>query len=319
MAELFSEVRLPQSVESMLQKICIEQCKPPADTSARKQLELLGEEVSLEILRKICTQKIRYSLSGFIRCLAKDYATAPTQQGIYHSPHKRSSDDCYSPVNSPSRLKLNIGGSTKGDPGEGGFGGLIRDERGMWLVGYYGKLGVCTSLEAELWAIYRGLAIAFEKGYKDLTIETDSSSAIELLKERSVVSSSVISLVDSSKFLMQRCGYIMQHVLREGNNSADGLAKLGANQAEPLVVLDEAPVEIRGLVIADMANMESIMTETRMMQAVREELASVERRAEEERAAHNATKMPAMEREVELEHRALESSTALATIQYSLP
>ncbi|XP_062148486.1 golgin candidate 1 isoform X2 [Alnus glutinosa] len=68
------------------------------------------------------------------------------------------------------------------------------------------------------------------------------------------------------------------------------------------------------------ANMESIMrnrelTETRMMQALREELASAERRAEEERAAHNATKMAAMEREVELEHRAVESSTALARTQ----
>ncbi|KAF4398511.1 hypothetical protein G4B88_013600 [Cannabis sativa] len=68
------------------------------------------------------------------------------------------------------------------------------------------------------------------------------------------------------------------------------------------------------------ANMESIMrnrelTETRMMQALREELASVERRAEEERAAHNATKLAFMEREVELEHRALDASTALARIQ----
>ncbi|XP_020236169.1 golgin candidate 1-like [Cajanus cajan] len=66
--------------------------------------------------------------------------------------------------------------------------------------------------------------------------------------------------------------------------------------------------------------MESMMrnrelTETRMMQALREELASAERRAEEERAAHNATKMAAMEREVELEHRAVESSIALARIQ----
>ncbi|GAU22809.1 hypothetical protein TSUD_142490 [Trifolium subterraneum] len=51
-------------------------------------------------------------------------------------------------------------------------------------------------------------------------------------------------------------------------------------------------------------------------QALREELASVERRAEEERAAHNATKLQAaMGREVELEHRAVESSTALARIQ----
>ncbi|KAI3514743.1 hypothetical protein L1887_13408 [Cichorium endivia] len=68
------------------------------------------------------------------------------------------------------------------------------------------------------------------------------------------------------------------------------------------------------------ANMESIMrsrelTETRMMQALKEELASAERRAEEEHAAHNATKMAAMEREVELEHRALDASTALAKIQ----
>ncbi|XP_011078259.1 golgin candidate 1 isoform X2 [Sesamum indicum] len=68
------------------------------------------------------------------------------------------------------------------------------------------------------------------------------------------------------------------------------------------------------------ANMESIMrnrelTETRMMQALREELAAAERRAEEERSAHNATKLAAREREVELEQRAIEASTALARIQ----
>ncbi|KAG6739685.1 hypothetical protein POTOM_057299 [Populus tomentosa] len=49
--------------------------------------------------------------------------------------------------------------------------------------------------------------------------------------------------------------------------------------------------------------------------ALREELSSAERRTEEERTAHNATKMAAMEREVELEHRAVETSTALAKMQ----
>ncbi|CAN8257587.1 unnamed protein product [Cochlearia groenlandica] len=68
------------------------------------------------------------------------------------------------------------------------------------------------------------------------------------------------------------------------------------------------------------ADMESIMrnrelAETRMMQALREELATTERRAEEERSAHNATKMAAMERERELEHRAVDASTALVRIQ----
>ncbi|KAG4943667.1 hypothetical protein JHK85_048313 [Glycine max] len=53
-------------------------------------------------------------------------------------------------------------------------------------------------------------------------------------------------------------------------------------------------------------------------QAALEELASAKRRAEEERAGHNATKMAAMEREVELEHRAIESSIALAWIQLTV-
>ncbi|XP_057861010.2 golgin-84 isoform X1 [Cryptomeria japonica] len=68
------------------------------------------------------------------------------------------------------------------------------------------------------------------------------------------------------------------------------------------------------------ANTEAVMrnqklTETRMIQTLREELASTERRAEEERAAHNATRMAAMEREAELEQRAAEASAALAKIQ----
>ncbi|RZB57290.1 Golgin candidate 1 [Glycine soja] len=72
------------------------------------------------------------------------------------------------------------------------------------------------------------------------------------------------------------------------------------------------------------AFMESMMrnrelSETMMMQVtLREELASAKRRAEEERAGHNATKMAAMEREVELEHRAIESSIALAWIQLTV-
>ncbi|MED6180594.1 hypothetical protein PIB30_011630 [Stylosanthes scabra] len=51
------------------------------------------------------------------------------------------------------------------------------------------------------------------------------------------------------------------------------------------------------------------------LQALREELASAERRAEEEHAAHNATKMAFLEREVKLEHRAIEAATTLAKMQ----
>uniref|UniRef100_A0A0D9YEV1 Golgin-84 n=1 Tax=Oryza glumipatula TaxID=40148 RepID=A0A0D9YEV1_9ORYZ len=88
--------------------------------------------------------------------------------------------------------------------------------------------------------------------------------------------------------------------------SLDSWKKKAAASEEKLGALQE---DIDGL----KRNRE--LTETRVIQALREELATVERRAEEERIAHNATKMAAVEREVELEHRAVEASNALARIQ----
>ncbi|KAL7202139.1 hypothetical protein ACSBR1_033752 [Camellia fascicularis] len=73
-----------------------------------------------------------------------------------------------------------------------------------------------------------------------------------MLKEKVEVISSLGSLVEDSKFLIHRCGYTLQHVLREGNLSADGLAKIGADQDEPLVVMDDVPDGIRSQVVADM-------------------------------------------------------------------
>ncbi|XP_078429437.1 golgin-84-like isoform X1 [Wolffia australiana] len=75
-----------------------------------------------------------------------------------------------------------------------------------------------------------------------------------------------------------------------------------------------------GKLVSLQANMDALMrgrelSETRVIQALREELAAAERRAEEERIAHNATKMAAVEREVELEHRAVEASNALVRMQ----
>ncbi|CAL5338789.1 unnamed protein product [Camellia sinensis] len=79
------------------------------------------------------------------------------------------------------KLKLNTDGSSKGDPGQAGYGGLLRDEAGTWVWGFYGYLGSCTSLEAELWSIYRGLTIIIQKGLASIQIETDSKQVMELI------------------------------------------------------------------------------------------------------------------------------------------
>lgn len=46
----------------------------------------------------------------------------------------------------------------------------IRNCSGAWILGYYGKLTSGSSLESELWVIYRGLTIILEKGIQDVKI-----------------------------------------------------------------------------------------------------------------------------------------------------
>ncbi|PSS01919.1 Golgin candidate like [Actinidia chinensis var. chinensis] len=148
-------------------------------------------------------------------------------------------------------------------------------------------------------------------------------------------------LLIAERELSQSCEARIKQLQREISEAKNEATKVESNMAEALAAknkeieallssmdsLKKQAALSEGNLASLQANMESIMrsrelTETRMMQAVREELASAERRAEEEHAAHNATKMKiyltkqaAMEREVELEHRAIEASTALARIQ----
>ncbi|KAG6723570.1 hypothetical protein I3842_03G214900 [Carya illinoinensis] len=107
----------------------------------------------------------------------------------------------------------------------------------------------------------------------------------------------------------------MKQLQQDLSESKSEVSRVESNMVEALAAKNS---EIEALVSSlDTLKKQAASSEGNLasLQAVREELASVERRAEDEHAAHNATKMAAMEREVELEHRAVEASTALARIQ----
>lgn len=61
-------------------------------------------------------------------------------------------------------VKLNTDGSVQGSQGRAGFGGILRDHSGAWLVGFKGYMGSVTILLAELKAIQQGLILARQRG-----------------------------------------------------------------------------------------------------------------------------------------------------------
>lgn len=57
---------------------------------------------------------------------------------------------CVQPFPGPGGLKLYIDGSSQETQERASFGGVFREEKEHYIIGYYGKLEDCTNLEAEL-------------------------------------------------------------------------------------------------------------------------------------------------------------------------
>lgn len=71
-------------------------------------------------------------------------------------------------------IKVNTDGSSKGNSGIGGGGGVARDSSGSFIFAFTVSFGIVTALEAEAYAMLKALEIFRERGYKNAVMETDS-------------------------------------------------------------------------------------------------------------------------------------------------
>lgn len=101
------------------------------------------------------------------------------------------------------KLKLNPDGSTKGNPGSAGFGGVLREERGHWIRGFFGRLEECTSLEAELWDCSGDSKMIRQQGLEAMEVESDSTAAIDLINGEPPENSPHTILIKECKALMK--------------------------------------------------------------------------------------------------------------------
>ena len=79
--------------------------------------------------------------------------------------------------------KLNLDGSSIGNSGRAGGGGLIRDDKGVWVKGYARNIGHTTSVAAELWALRDGLRLCSALKIPDVIIELDAKLIVDLLQK----------------------------------------------------------------------------------------------------------------------------------------
>ncbi|KAF7820033.1 hydroquinone glucosyltransferase-like [Senna tora] len=108
-------------------------------------------------------------------------------------------------------------------------GGLLRDHMGKWMCGYMANLGLSNVLTAELWGIYHGLKVAWDRGFKKVIIvESDSSLAVNQILGKFIGGGSVHPITQSIKsLLLCSCEVEIKYIPRSSNMCADGIAKKG--------------------------------------------------------------------------------------------
>ena len=100
----------------------------------------------------------------------------------------------------------------------------------------YGDLGrgfarnicYCSSITAELWAIFVGLQLTWEKGFRRVILETDSKIVVGIINGDIVRVDRNYNLVMQIKDILGRDWEVrLFHVYREANCVADWLANFG--------------------------------------------------------------------------------------------
>lgn len=78
---------------------------------------------------------------------------------------------------------LSTDGSVRHDEEFATAGGLIRDRKGKWIVGFSRYLGNCTVTKAKLWGILDVLKLILDRRSERILIQTNSFEAANAIQE----------------------------------------------------------------------------------------------------------------------------------------
>jgi ribonuclease HI len=147
---------------------------------------------------------------------------------------------------------LNVDGSLLGATDSAGYGGLLRNNNGEFILGFYGAAATPSILFAELMAVLKGLQLCWENGYRRIVCCSDSLHTVNLIRDGVSVHHRFANEVFSILQLIDKdWNVVVEHTLREGNTYEDVLAKMGAQSDVPLVSFHTPPMELASPLLAD--------------------------------------------------------------------
>ncbi|KAK2654891.1 hypothetical protein Ddye_014747 [Dipteronia dyeriana] len=129
-------------------------------------------------------------------------------------------------------LVFNVDGSSMGNPGSAGIGGVLRDANGKVLCLFSSSVGLVDSNLAEVLAIHRACELISYNMYfieRNITILNDSKSAVSCINGDDFGHLNFVSvLYEIKQFLFSKSTVLIEFTNRSSNSLAYVLAKAGS-------------------------------------------------------------------------------------------
>ncbi|XP_042965908.1 uncharacterized protein LOC122299590 [Carya illinoinensis] len=148
--------------------------------------------------------------------------------------------------------KLNVDGSSLGNPGQMGAGGIIRDDKGRMMWAYAKEMEVGTNNEAELRALYYGLKYCKDLALEKIEIEVDSLLVANWLRGGRCSIWYLEDYWEEIQDILNTLVFKVMHVFREGNAGADFLARLASEKKSATWAnFNDVPHILKGILKVD--------------------------------------------------------------------
>ncbi|RAL41896.1 hypothetical protein DM860_009078 [Cuscuta australis] len=99
---------------------------------------------------------------------------------------------------------LNVDGSCKSLINKADIGGILQNRRGEWKGGFTANVSPNCATSVEVMAIARGIEWAWEKGVKELEVQTDASEVIKWMADYTSLRGPNRDIIDEIKHNWQR-------------------------------------------------------------------------------------------------------------------
>lgn len=164
----------------------------------------------------------------FLSVHNEETASQPKQFSAYH--------------NSGTCVFLNTDGAVHPVSGLSAAGGVIRDNKGEWILGYNRFLGECSIATAELWGVLDGLLILQKQGYDEVIIQSDNIENVISINDNKMGDSKNSLIRRIQQVLAFEKKWSLNYAPRDTNRVADALAKRALSSSESLNIIEDPPV-----------------------------------------------------------------------------